>query len=94
MRIGSVSSGRRPEGRRLRRFRNLHLELAERYARLARPRPPSSNPLHREAAACRKLAKEHLGRPEEPFLLKIASAMEELALVRGPYLGLDTRHPR
>ena len=76
------------------KVRDIHLELADRYARLARPRPLSSKSLQREAAACRSLAKEHVGRREEPFLLKVASAMEELALIRGPYLGLDARRPR
>jgi hypothetical protein len=38
--------------------------------------------LHKEAASCREMAREFAGRPEEPFLLSLASAMEELALVR------------
>jgi hypothetical protein len=34
-----------------------------------------------EAVRCRKMAKQFAGRPEEPFLLKIASAMEEITVV-------------
>jgi hypothetical protein len=37
--------------------------------------------LQKEASACRKMAKEFAGRPEEAFLLKVASTMEELAVV-------------
>lgn len=33
-----------------------------------------------EAEECRRLIPEFSGRPEEPFLLKLASAFEELAL--------------
>lgn len=62
------------------KIRNVHLELADRYARLARVREKS---LQEEAPACRKLAADHLGLPEESFLLKVASAMEELALIQG-----------
>lgn len=40
--------------------------------------------LQKEAATCRKLAREFAGRPERPFLLKMASAMEELALLGAP----------
>jgi len=35
-----------------------------------------------EAAACRELAKHFTGRPEEPFLLRIASAMDDLAYLK------------
>jgi hypothetical protein len=38
--------------------------------------------LQKEAEICRRLATHYVGRPEEPFLLKIAGAMEELALIR------------
>jgi hypothetical protein len=38
-------------------------------------------PLEKEAAACRQLAQRYVGKPEEPFLLRIASAFEELALI-------------
>lgn len=38
--------------------------------------------LHEEAAKCRKMAPAYAGRPEEPFLLRLASAMEEMALVQ------------
>jgi len=34
-----------------------------------------------EALVCRAMAKKYAGRPEEPFLLKVASTFEELALV-------------
>ena len=33
-----------------------------------------------EAEHCRNLAPEFEGRPEQPFLLRLASAFEELAL--------------
>jgi hypothetical protein len=39
--------------------------------------------LKKEAASCRAMAKEYAGRPEEPFLLRIASELEELALISG-----------
>jgi hypothetical protein len=32
-----------------------------------------------EAAECRRWAREFAGRPEQPFLLQLASAFEELA---------------
>lgn len=35
--------------------------------------------LEKEAASCRELAKEFAGRAEGPFLLRLASVMEELA---------------
>lgn len=38
--------------------------------------------LWKEAAECRKMARDFAGRPEEPFLLNVASAMEELALIQ------------
>lgn len=37
--------------------------------------------MKREAVVCRAMAKKYAGRPEEPFLLKVASTFEELALV-------------
>lgn len=33
-----------------------------------------------EAAKCRRQAKKFVGRPEQPFLLSVASAFEDLAL--------------
>jgi hypothetical protein len=36
--------------------------------------------LSKEAAKCREQAKEFAGRPEQPFLLSVASAFEDLAL--------------
>jgi hypothetical protein len=38
--------------------------------------------LKEEAAQCRQRANEFVGRPEETFLLQLASALEELALVQ------------
>jgi len=38
--------------------------------------------LKKEAASCRRMARDFAGRPEEPFLLRVANAMEELALVQ------------
>lgn len=35
--------------------------------------------LDAEAEKCRRIAVEFAGRPEEPFLLSVASAFEELA---------------
>lgn len=32
-----------------------------------------------EADKCRREAQQYVGRPEEPFLLRLASAFEELA---------------
>jgi hypothetical protein len=34
-----------------------------------------------QAENCRKQANEFVGRPEAPFLLRVASAFDELALV-------------
>ena len=39
----------------------------------------STEELVRVAEECRKVAPEFRGRPEEPFLLRLASAFEELA---------------
>lgn len=33
-----------------------------------------------QAESCRKQASEFIGRPEAPFLLRVASAFDELAL--------------
>ena len=35
-----------------------------------------------EAEHCRQIAAEFSGRPEQPFLIQLASALEELALVQ------------
>lgn len=40
----------------------------------------SPEALASEARECRKLAPEFSGRPEQPFLLQLARAFEELAL--------------
>lgn len=37
-----------------------------------------------EAESCRQRAKEFAGRPEQPFLLRLAEAFEELALNNSP----------
>lgn len=39
--------------------------------------------LYEEAAACRKMAAEYAGRPEAPFLLQLASALDEAVLIEG-----------
>jgi hypothetical protein len=38
--------------------------------------------LRAEAERCRRSAKRFDGRPEQPLLLKLASAFEELALIK------------
>jgi hypothetical protein len=43
--------------------------------------------LKKEAATCRQMATEFAGLPEEPFLLRIASELEEMALVSGGARG-------
>jgi hypothetical protein len=35
-----------------------------------------------EASRCRSQAAEFAGKPEQPFLLKLSAAFEELALIR------------
>ena len=42
-----------------------------------------------EASACRSLAKEFEGRPEAPFLLRLATEFDQLAVTREWPLGLD-----
>lgn len=37
-----------------------------------------------EAVKCRQQAKRFSGRPEEPFLLRLASAFEELSQAKRP----------
>jgi hypothetical protein len=54
-----------------------------------------------EASACRSLAKEFEGRPEAPFLLRLATEFDQLATTRersaglheedGPYFGNEPR---
>lgn len=39
-----------------------------------------------EAVKCRDQAKTFAGRPEEPFLLRVATAFEELAQIAKPQL--------
>ncbi len=45
--------------------RGIHLEMAERYAA--------------EAEQCRREARRYEGRPEQQFLLRVASSFDELA---------------
>jgi hypothetical protein len=47
-----------------------------------------------EASACRSLAKEFEGRPEAPFLLRLASEFDQLAATREGPLGLDDEDGR
>jgi hypothetical protein len=50
--------------------------------------------LRKEAELCRRLARQYAGRPEEPFLLRIAGAMDELAIIE-PEAGLHApRRPK
>lgn len=47
-----------------------------------------SEALTAEAEHCREIAAQFSGKPEEPFLLRLASALEELALIQkriGPW---------
>ena len=46
-----------------------------------------------QAESCRKQANEFVGRPEAPFLLRVASAFEELAIDEGA-AHLHAEHPR
>ncbi|HEV2594241.1 MAG TPA: hypothetical protein VGU01_03475 [Sphingomicrobium sp.] len=39
-----------------------------------------TNSLAREAAHCRKQARQFEGRPEQPFLLRLSEAFDELSL--------------
>jgi len=39
-----------------------------------------TNSLAQEAAICRKQARQFEGRPEQPFLLRLSEAFEELSL--------------
>jgi hypothetical protein len=42
---------------------------------------PVMRSLTREAATCRETAKKFVGKPEAPFLLQMANAFDELALI-------------
>src|SRR3954452_2544695 len=44
-------------------------------------RGPMMRSLAQDAATCRLMASEFTGRPEQPFLLKLARAFEELAMI-------------
>ena len=46
--------------------------------------------LRREAASCRETAKQFVGKPEAPFLLRMASAFDELALIDANALQTPT----
>jgi hypothetical protein len=50
--------------------------------------------LQKEAEICRRLATHYVGLPEEPFLLKIAGAMEELALIENGREHSGARRPK
>jgi hypothetical protein len=43
--------------------------------------------MQREAADCRRKAAQFTGQPEETFLLHLASAWEEVALINGNHGG-------
>ena len=46
-----------------------------------------------QAENCRKQANEFVGRPEAPFLLRVASAFDELAIGEGiPHLHAKQPH--
>ena len=42
-----------------------------------------------EAETCRQRAKEFAGRPEQPFLLRLADAFDELASIDEPQARLE-----
>jgi hypothetical protein len=44
-----------------------------------------------EADSCRRKADEYIGRPEAPFLLKVARAFDELAISERASAMLDRR---
>lgn len=52
------------------------------------------NEYESEAAACRTQAQEFAGRPEETFLLRLASAFEEIAQTGGTKPLMRRTSPR
>ena len=52
------------------------------------------NEFESEAAACRTQAQEFAGRPEETFLLRLASAFEEIAQTGGTKPLMRRTSPR
>jgi hypothetical protein len=49
--------------------------------------------LREQAASCRQNANEFIGRPEQSFLLKMASALEELSDPRPSGAGRERPQP-
>ena len=47
----------------------------------------SQRSIEKEAEACRALAKKFAGQPEEPFLFKLASALDEVAAMESQQLS-------
>ena len=47
--------------------------------------------LAREAHTCRKRAEEYAGRPEQPFLLSLANAFDELVICRSADMRSDSK---
>ena len=47
-----------------------------------------------QADSCRKQASEFIGKPEAPFLLRVASAFDELATENEAGLITDAAHSR
>ena len=54
--------------------------------RMTSPGTAMQNEFTSEAVKCRDQAKAFAGRPEEPFLLRVATAFEELAQITKPQL--------
>jgi hypothetical protein len=49
--------------------------------------------LEMEAEACRALAKKFAGLPEEPFLFKLANALDEVAAMEAQHSGPTADEP-
>ncbi len=49
-----------------------------------RSSPPTKEVLELEARKCRFEAAEYAGQPEEQFLFRVATALEQLALTQAP----------
>ena len=58
--------------------REIHLEMAERYAE--------------EAEQCRREARRYEGKPEQQFLLKVASSFDELSSHGAPTQSSQSVH--
>lgn len=59
----------------------LDARYADLLKQVVRNKGSGVHSLRREAASCRETAKQFVGRPEAPFLLRMASAFDELALI-------------